>query len=230
MKKTGSRILNLSYSIMISMVVNYIAYAFKKAIVLSVIPMLLAIFLFVCYLKKSEEKFWQYLCTIPMVIISYMFYSAMYIRGNKLCVVAAVLSIVLVVWAILCIENKIAVKKETIFYVVFFILIYLAGCSLIWVYYNNAAAATIDYLIENANVTLLQDYEAFIMNAASDTDGLCQEIDMVFYASNKIYCLFDLAYGYCYYDETYRDEYYELLGKLDNSDFNKIRLLLDNVP
>ena len=227
MKKIGSRILNLSYSIIIGLVVNYIVYAFQHAIVLSILPMLLAIFLFVCYLRKTDERLWQYLCIFFIVIISYMFYSDMYIRGKKLCVVAAVLAFILAVWAILCIKNKIAFRKEAIFYVAAFILIYAAGCSLIWFYYNNMAAATIDFLIKNENISLLEDYEAVIMNAASNTDGLCQEIDTVFYASDKIYCLSDLAYGYCYYGETYWDEYHELLEKLD---FNKIRLLLDNVP
>lgn len=232
MKKIGSRILNLSYSVIISLAVNYMTYAFQNAIIFSIIPMIIAISICVSHFKKSEEKIWQYFYTIPMIIISYLFYLNIYIRGKQLWVVAAVLSLVLAVWAILCLECKIAFKKETIFYVGAYILIYFAGGSFLWVYYNNAAAALIDYLIKNADIISTHNFEAFafIENAAAETDSLCREIDMVFYASDKRYRLSVLAHGYCLYDETCRDEYYELLGKLDGSDFNKIRLLLDNVP
>ena len=230
MKIIVDRVLHILYSIMLGFALNYCIYSFQNAIVWSVIPMLLVIFLFVRYLKKSEPKLWQYVCTVPIIIASYLFYSFMYLRGSRLSLTAAVLSFVLVLWSILCIEEKIAVKKEAIIYLAAFLVVYLAGGSFLWFSYNQKAAAAIDCLVKNADVSVIDDYESFLINAALEADGLCQEIDAVFYGSDKRYNLFDLAYNYCYHAESYRKEYYELLEKLEDSDYNKIKLLVNNVP
>lgn len=110
-KRTWDYISCVLFSAIIGVTVNYLIYIFQVPLIYSVLPLLPSILLTELKIKKKRRTV-KYICLLSQVIISFCFFSFMYYEPKSLLLTSIPLSLVLLFWCVLCIEQKIKLDKK----------------------------------------------------------------------------------------------------------------------
>ena len=198
-----------------------VIFVFSPPAVYNILPMLPVAFLRAKDLRKKCSKPWQYVHFAVMLIISFSLYG-MYRRRWILesSFSEILMTSVLVLWCVLCVEGKISLRKKDMGYLIFFVVICVLYFVLVWIHYNQRAAVAIDYIVENDQPETI---------AAGDIDALCKEIDRVLLGGDNDYGFWDLADRYRRHVGSYEEEYRELQKTVKNPDRNKIHVLMNAI-
>lgn len=213
---------SLFYSFLISVVANYlITYVFRPPIIYYVLPMLPVALLRAKYLQKKCSRAWRYAHFGVMLAVSCLFY-LLYRRlwALEILFVEILITLVLALWFVLCVEDKISLGKKNIGYLLLFAVVCALYFALVWTHYNRKAAAAIDYIVENNEPET---------GAAGEIDALCQEIDRVLLGGDNIYKFWDLADRYRRQEGSCEEEYRSLQETVTNPDRNKVHVLMNTI-
>lgn len=218
-KRTWDYISCVLFSAIIGITVNYLIYVFQVPLVYSVLPLLPSILLTELKIKKKRRAV-KYICLLSQVIISFCFISFMYYEPKSLLLTSIPLSLVLLFWCVLCIEQKIKLDKKTLIYIIFFILVLIICYVFIWGCYTQRAVEATKYIIDENSPQLI---------IAAEIDGLCNEMDVVFYSSNNVYKFTDFVHNCIYGEKYYLEEFIKFQSRLKSADRIGIKLLMDSI-
>lgn len=156
-----------------------------------------------------------------MCIISFLFYEMYRKRWILESLFSEILmTSVLALWCVLCVEDKISLRKKDMGYLSLFVIICILYVVLVWTHYNQRAAFAIDYIAENDQPETV---------AAGEIDALCKEIDRVLLGGDNEYRFWDLADRYRRHIGSYEEEYRELQRMIKNPGRNKIHVLMNAI-
>lgn len=218
-KRTWDYISCVLFSAIIGITVNYLIYVFQVPLIYSVLPLLPSILLTELKIKKKRRAV-KYICLLSQVIISFFFISFMYYEPKSLLLTSIPLSLVLLFWCVLCIEQKIKLDKKTLIYIIVFILVLIICYVFIWGCYTQRAVEATKYIIDENSPQLI---------IAAEIDGLCNEIDVVFYSSNNVYKFTDFVHNCIYGEKYYQEEFIKFQNRLKSADRIGIKLLMDSI-
>ncbi len=221
-EKVFSGVKSLFCSLSICAVVNYlVTFIYRPPAVYNILPMLPVVFLRAKDLRKKYSRPWQYVHFAVMLVISFLFYVTDRIQHMKIVFVGCLMTFVLAVWCVLCVEDKISFRRKNIGYLILFVVVCTLYGGLVWTHYNQKAAVAIDYIAQNDQPET---------GAADDIDALCYEIDRVLLGDKKNYRFWNLAdRWYGRYASSCEAEYRELQELVKNPGRNKIRVLMNAI-
>lgn len=222
-KKVFSVAASLFYSFCISVVVNYlVTFAFRPPAVYNFLPMLPVVLLRMTFLREKCTRPWLYVHAGIMLVISFLFYVVMYRKrwALDLSFAGSLMTLVLALWCILCVERKITLRKKDLGYPVFFVLVCALYAVLVWTHYDRRAAEAIDYIVQNSQPEF---------SASRDIDAFCWEIDWVLLGGDNEYGFGDLQDRLEKRAGSFEEEYKELQESLRNHSKDNIHALMNAI-
>lgn len=164
-------------SIFYSAVIHFINHSLKLPAVFSVVPLMILSFLIILFTREWNNKKRQYAFLIPYVAEYFGFCLYFYNGGKLMPITAACMAVILAVWGVFCIECVTKNKKRLVIGLLVFAIVTAGSELLIWSHYSAKAQAAVQKIKDTPRIT-----EEFI----TETDDICQELNVVFYQKNRL--------------------------------------------